>query len=345
MKTKKHILISIALFFSIVELYAQNPVTTLQHAGETQVFYGITSFTDAYNASATGDTLYLSSGYFNAPASIAKGITIIGSGHFPDSTGVILKRTTINSSLSIMQGADSLHLEGLYIKGSIGFQADASINYTNIIRCYVGNLIDFQSSSEDASKNYCTIEECLILGSVYFYTYGTNLVIRKCILSKIYNITSNALIENNILIYDCTSYCYSSVFNEVSSSVIKNNIIIRSNDIFYGTCDANYFANNLCICANGISTANSNENNYIGIPQEDIFENFTSDFYTSDYHLKNPELYIGTDSTQVGIYGGDTPFKTNGAPSNPQILIKGIGEKTDANGNLQINFTVKAQNN
>jgi len=54
-------------------------------------------------------------------------------------------------------------------------------------------------------------------------------------------------------------------------------------------------------------------------------------------------LYLGTDGTQVGIYGGSQPFKEKGTPSNPQVTKKNIGTQTDADGNLQINMTIEAQ--
>jgi len=54
-------------------------------------------------------------------------------------------------------------------------------------------------------------------------------------------------------------------------------------------------------------------------------------------------LYLGTDGTQIGIYGGSQPFKEKGMPSNPQVTEKIISTETDTNGNLQINITVKTQ--
>jgi len=93
----------------------------------------------------------------------------------------------------------------------------------------------------------------------------------------------------------------------------------------------------------GLNT-NSN-NNYLGVPRANIFVNQSGSSidYTHDYHLKNPELYLGTDGTQVGIYGGTKPFKEKCLPTNPQVISKTIAKETDANGNLQINITVKAQ--
>ena len=88
-------------------------------------------------------------------------------------------------------------------------------------------------------------------------------------------------------------------------------------------------------------------NNYEGVAIANIFANqigSTID-YNQDYHLKTPSAYLGTDGTQVGLYGGIIPFKDGGYPSNPQILTKSVSTQTDVSGNLNISFKVKAQDN
>ena len=65
--------------------------------------------------------------------------------------------------------------------------------------------------------------------------------------------------------------------------------------------------------------------------------------YTHDYHLVSPTTYLGTDSTQVGIYGGIFPYKTAAVPLNPHISSQSIPMATDVNGMLNININVNAQ--
>jgi len=346
MKTKQLFLsLAILLFCNIVSL-SQNPVSTLEHDGTTQVFYGQGSFVDAYNASVSGDQIYLSTGFFAAPTSIAKGIKIIGASHFPDSANVA-KRTFIIPAfdggglrLNINAGADSLHLEGLYINGDIKYDAYNSINYVKVLRCRLSSAY-FQSNSATATKSHCSFEECFIDG-IDCAGYVTNLFVKHCILnSAIYNINGSALIDGNIFLST------SCIFNSVYSSIIKNNIVLSRDCVYDGYSYGNSYFNNLFIRGSWDFPLNTANNNYLGIPQADIFINQTGNAidYTHDYHLKNPEQYIGTDETQVGIYGGTTPFKEKGLPSNPQIINKNIADQTDTNGNLPINFTVKAQKN
>jgi len=342
---KKSILLTaiICSFLALQTAIAQNPVTTLQHNGTTQTFYGQNSFVDAYNASINGDMLYLSTGFFTSPPSIAKGVKIIGAGHFPDSAGVA-KRTFILTGLHIAQGADSLLLEGLYINGGIGYD-DNSINYVKVLRCWL-NGAWFNSSSETASKNNCSYEECFINGGIDFSHYGNNLLLKHNIISggifdnaSVVNINGNALIDGNIFLY------YYRAFTYVNSSIIQNNIFISINLFNYGV--GNSINNNLFVQSSIYFGINSYSNNYLGIPQADIFVSQSGNEidYTHDYHLQHPDLYIGTDGTQVGLYGGSIPFKDKGKPSNPQVISKNIATETDANGNLPISITVEAQDN
>jgi hypothetical protein len=335
MKTRYFTLLILPFFCFSLTTVAQKFITALQHNGATQIFYGQNSFVEAYNVSVKGDTLNLSAGYFNAPASIGKGVKIIGSGHFPDSTGVVVKRTKILSGLNIAKGADSLHLEGLYIEGNILYANESSISYVRVLRCKFYNAYS-NSSSVLAGRNFCSFEECYCPGSISFSGYGDNLLIKHCIVSQISDIGGNSIIDGNIILR-LDGY---SLMN-VNSSLIRNNIMTSRNSALYG-CTQNVFYNNIMFSDFG---TNSYSNNYALISSSEIFVNPSEDFYTSDYHLKNPEKYIGTDGTQIGLYGGTTPFKEKGLPSNPQIVKKNIGEQTDANGNLNVNVTVKAQSN
>ena len=340
---KKTILFAafICSFFAAQTSKAQDPVTTLQHAGTTKVFYGTTSFSDAYTTSVKGDTLLLSIGGFTPPAAIAKGITVIGSGHFPDSV-TVKKRTTILGGLTFNAGADSLHLEGLYINGSIN-SAMVTIHNIKINRCRVVD-ISF-SSSGSAPKNNCLLEDNFIEGNINFSNNGNNFIVRhNVIASYLFYINSNAIIDGNVFLS-----VYGGISSPINSSIIRNNIFIGTNGANLSDPGSNnVFYNNLLKgSAISYSSGSSGSSNYFGVAQANIFINQTGNVidYSHNYHLKSPISYIGTDGTQVGLYGGLIPFKDGGVPSNPQITSKSVDTKTDTNGNLKINFTVKAQDN
>jgi len=257
--------------------------------------------------------------------------------------------------LSLRKGADSLYLEGVYINGDLTYDASNAINYVRVNRCYFRNAL-FGSSSALAGKNNCSFEECYIDGYINFNNFGNKLLIRHCVISgylsvsspyaSICNINENALIDGNIFLTNMsytTSYC---VLREVKFSTIQNNIFITKT---FDDGTGNTYNNNLF----NYSKTNSG-NNAFGISYITNLSELSVLFikttgnainYAHDYHLVDPDKYKGTDGTQIGLYGGSSPFKEKGLPSNPQILTKKVATQTNAQGKLLVNFTVKAQEN
>jgi hypothetical protein len=337
MKTQKSFTVLFFLFSFSITVLAQNPIATLQHKEQTKVFYGPGSFAEAFAASINSDTIYLSPGAFNPPATyINKGIAIVGSGYFPDE--VTLKtRTVLLGDLRIGGGADSLLLEGIYFDKDLSCEAK-SIRNIKIIRCRMNNFI-VSGSSPDYAKDNCLVDECFIDGSIINPSCSNYFQVRhSAINGQINNITKNAIIEGNIF------FTSGDCLTNLTGSLIRNNIFL-SNRIISSNYNSIY--NNIFTTSGIYSNTSTNysDANYFNVNQADIFVNQSGNSisYTHDYHLKNPEKYIGTDGTQVGIYGGFTPFKEKGLPFNPQITSKTIAHETDNDGNLNISVTVAAQ--
>jgi hypothetical protein len=325
-------------------LHAQETVAALQHNGSASMYYGHNAFIEAYNASIEGDTIILSAGAFNAPTSLEKRLTVYGSGHYPDSTG--LTRTVVMNAFTINAGADSLYIEGLFINNDINFQGDADINYVKIIRCRCES-INFNTSGDHA-KGYCSVEECVVGGAINFALNGEHLLIRHCLIdSHIRDINSNATIDGNVFLHETNN----NLMN-IHLSTIQNNIFLNTELSVMGwdgEMTYNAYYNNIFVVGAdqiGWGTGAYGANNYFGVAQSDIFvsQSGVCFDYNQNYHLKNPETYLGTDGTQVGLYGGPVPFKEYGMPSTPQITRKSVASQTDNSGNLNVNFTIKAQN-
>ncbi len=322
---KKIFLVSILLISCIV-LQAQIKVA-LHHNGTVTMFSGANPFISAYDASVNGDTIYLPGGVLYPPASITKGIYIIGAGHYPDST-LSTGKTDI-SNLNIYAGADKLKLEGLYIPGGVNFIYGQKIDSVVILRCYLGSL---NYSGPYNPANNCTghlIYQNIISGISIEHT--TNIRVFNNIINSMSTMQENAWIKNNKIDYiGNMSYCF-----------FENNIINQQSAEGYNT-----FRNNIFTGAPGGGT-NTYLNNYNNLPFSTVFVNFTTftNFYTDNLHLINPGAYVGTDATQVGLYGGLYPYKEGAVPSNPHIRSKSIGLTPDVNGKLKVNFTVAAQNN
>lgn len=342
---KNLLVLSLCLSIGISAINAENMVATLEHQGKTNVYYGLTALVEAYNSSANGDTIYLSSGQFTAPTEIAKGICIFGAGHFP----IEGRQTTISQGFSVKNGADNLQIEGVKINGDISFDGTSTINYVRIIRCTLVSV--HYNSTKAASKSHCSIEECFISNIIYFGSIsnggGDYFLLRNSVSGyNIQNIAANAMIDGNVFLINDLSSAYGSPFVNIENSIIQNNICLAEKNIIYnpfGNC-INQFTNNLFVASTHAKI--NSATNYFGVAKDEIFISQTGNAinYLHDYHLKKPELYKGTDGKEVGIYGGIS-FKEQGIPSNPYIQSRNISTSTDPEGNLQLNITVIAQEN
>lgn len=152
-------------------------------------------------------------------------------------------------------------------------------------------------------------------------------------------------ISNNIMLFNSNAGSGWVAFYNVASSYISNNIVFRSNPTyFYTTCNSNTFERNILATMPEVGT-NTFTDNYNNIDISTVFVNQTGVVfdYSHDYHLVNPSLYLGTDGTQVGIYGGFYPYKGESVPVNPHIQLKNISTHTDSNGEINIQMQVEAQ--
>ena len=335
-------------------MYAQNEVAILHQNGNSYYFEGAGSLTSALDSAQNGDTIYLSAGNFTAPSGINKGVMILGSGHFPDVTSQ--KRTTLTSGLTISQGADSLYIEGLYIDGNVSFENDASINEVKIKRCRTNN-INFNSISVLTSKNNCCVEECYVFGCIaQGYNPGissqaeaNNLQIIRNVIHGMSNWYGSGLLRRlkNAVIYRNILLCnVSSCFLDVKNSQINGNIIINQINTLHYDCTNNQFENNIFTDTTVNFSSNISNNNYMGISQDSIFINQTGTTidYSHNYHLQYPLRYtFSTDNTEIGLFGGTTPFKESGFPFNPQVIRKNIGIEVLPNGSLPIDIRVESQ--
>ncbi|MHC1706014.1 MAG: hypothetical protein AB9842_00695 [Bacteroidales bacterium] len=332
--------------FSYMNTYAQaspntTQVATLHHQGSTTVFYGLASFAAAYNASVNGDTLVLSSGTYTAPVNISKKLKIFGVGHYPDSVNANYQhRTVVSTHVQINNGADSLLLEGIYFDGGLGFYNYNTLTGVHIHRCRI-SYQGLVNGAGGGAVHSLLVEGCVI-GRFYFYGKSFEApVIRNNIFSnnvEYLNCTSQGIFENNNML---GYYGISSAHNWI----IRNNIFTGALGMI--SCLNNEVYNNIWIIPDFSASLPSCVflGNYFSVPASSIYMNHSGyEFsYSADYHLQNPGLYPGTNSTQVGIYGGAHPYKEKAIPSLPHVKHIEAGPFTDSDGNLPVNIIVKPQ--
>ena len=336
---KLYFIIAMALISLSNVLIAQPYTATLEHGTTTQVFYGNLAFNAANAAAVDGDVIVLSAGNLGS-ATISKKIKVIGTGHYPNPVNTI--PTTVNVTLG--PGSDSCLIEGI-TTGTIS--NTAPVRAVHISRCKITTI------NLSAGSRSCIIEGN-VLYNINCYNNDTVNIIRNNIFSTsaqgsytpaLGSFYNGSIIENNVFYLHCSdiglAYC-----------IIRNNIIFSTAGCGYGT-SATYgcLIQNNFTAINGSpgsffnNSTNTVQNPYTGTITDIIIGGLTDFNYNSDYHITNPTLYVGTDGAQIGIYGGQYPYKEKAIPYNPQIVSKYIAPQTDANGNFQINIKVKAQNN
>lgn len=182
-----------------------------------------------------------------------------------------------------------------------------------------------------------------------FYANG-NVVVKNALFANC-KVMAVTLSGNNSTAQFVNSYV--SVFSNdsnVSASFINCTIVSNPSYIYTST-----LLNTIIVDNYGHSLRSSNiANNCVAVGYQYTFQNIVAGgnnksaektiFIDSD-PLKDlteeaKKLYIGSDGTQVGMYGGTLPFNTT--PSYPQITKMNVAQKTTADGKLSVEIEVSA---
>jgi|GEM_PF-154446 len=323
-------------------------IATLHKTGGVQNFIGSLSLRQAVTAASHGDTIYLSGGTFMAPDTINKSLVIIGAGHYPDST-LATGVTLVSTAMVLGENADNSYIEGIRFMGNVTFATDKSVNDLTFRRCRFDLQFIYSTSNYWAPVATCNnnqIIECVFTGSdTRYFGNARSLTISKCLFfmdwRTIENLTASTFI-NNILFSSNGTYLFNTCYN----NQIKNNLIRTVAGYPFSSGTGSYFVNNVCLGFTNTSfLPNVGVNNYQGVVLEGFFLNQDGwNFsYDHDYHLANPGSYPGDDGTQTGIYGTTGPYKDGAVPSNPHVRSKNIAVSTNANGQLEVQIKVAAQ--
>lgn len=333
---------------------------TLQQGDKTTVFYGADAFVKAFYAvKDSADVITLSAGSFRSTY-INKACSIYGSGYERiDSIGLY---PTILDDIRVIHGTqtdeegkvtnksgdlDGLYIEGININNAVFGSRDNILTIKNLTikRCRFSRL-DFDpnyplyamSNTQNTSIINCVIKELNIdHDGRNFSIYNSIIdIIRGESNSNAYN--ASIMLKNNLI------FSYSTIY-----ATFKDNLLNIKTDasIINGEYSASsYYQNNLSsIDLFSGSSVTHNYNNWVSKSHISIFGveigNEYNPQYTYELKPGNETIYVGTDGTQVGLYGGLYPFTK--IPSNPQIISKEIDTNTTVDGKLKVSIKVKAQ--
>lgn len=332
------ILSLILIGVAVLPLSAQKLI--VRQSNGTPHFY--TKLDDAITEAVPNDTLYLPDGYFDLTVVIDKKLHFIGVGHHPQNAGTSgITYVGGSRNFEMTDASDGSSLQGLYLHHGISFFAGA----TNLLisRCNIGGVGKF---SDEFNENI-TFSESVFRGSVachfqysrfnncifqdYFYYHYRSCEFSNCLFLTVgFPITPGSWGSAS----GTAEYCdfSNSIFLTLDGLTQVGNCIFRNN-VFGGlpVFDG----------ANLVGSGNLTE-----VPQSSIFVEQSGNVfsYDHDYRLANESLKTaGTGGTQIGIYGGLSPWKDSTTPSNPVIESKGISGTTNADGTLNVQIKVSAQ--
>jgi hypothetical protein len=326
-----------------------------------------TTITAAISAASNNDTLYVhASATSYGSFTIGKKLTIIGAGW----DGRFYQLGQLKSQVGSItlanvnpNNASGTIIMGLYVNGSLASNSTGVPFVTNVTvdRCFIGgnigNVLKTSNSLDLVTTNW-TIKNCVIDAEVNLQNNGN--VVTNCFLNNIRTGTgsSSNIFSNNIF----WSFGSSSILNSLNNAIVSNNIFFNSGSSSLTITNAgngNTYNNNIFFGYTGAIPQgnNSGSNNQINVSPQFIngppiptapvdisnVPNFNWDLQTS-----SPGQNAGTDGTDIGVFGGASPFNVfaiTGITTLPQITQMNINNSTiPVNGILNVNVIAKKRN-
>lgn len=354
---KKIIILFAVILFGTAAFAQQLHITqfaTLTHNDTvTGVWYGPTAFSDAHNAAEHGDIITLSPGTFNS-TNITKAVTIRGHGMYFDSIANT-SPTIINGHIkldipNLMSQGQYLTLEGIFFSGNLAYN---ELYYAHFRKCRFHAFRSYTTVDYLLMSNP-VFSDCII--EIWDGTYRiTNAMFTNCIIlnswvggNKIFSYWGGWYEANNYL--DCgisQDVYYNCIINLPPAYTQYKRMIVNSITFSNDTTQSNSanvsntigIQDSLNYFVTPISGDNINLNGF-----ETLFKTFRGTYTegeTFELTSQAAATYLGSDNTQVGIYGGSTPFN----PKSTDMRIMKVSPAHSSNGNRQliVNVQLRAQ--
>lgn len=336
---KKIVLLTIA-FYATTLACAQN-FSTRQFAtlsrNDTIVgtYYGGNALRDALNQAQNGDVITLSSGNFTSYETFQPSVTIRGIGYTTDSI-VEIGPTIITAyyGYTNIYGNVQIEMEGVFFAGELRcsasnsrfskcrittFRAGGGGNNT-ISNCVIDNHISRETPPNVFMNN-------VILNYTYSQTYATSYnpssdVFNNCIIG-----VSPAL-TNYLHINNCITFYTDTIPSQGNADNVYNTVGIRPNDtaVFYQD--------------------RTGHNNLTVHSYSSIFKTFNGTYIDGEtFELQDnvSNTLLGSDSTQIGLYGGSLPF--NSRVTDPRIISYSVDLNSNSNNELKVYIGLDNSNN
>ncbi|TVP49637.1 MAG: hypothetical protein EA341_08935 [Mongoliibacter sp.] len=301
-----------------------------------------TSISDAINAAADGDIIYVSgSATSYGSFTLAKRLTLVGSGHNPDNDNGLVSQL---GSVTLVTGSSGSEIIGFRIAGISWSNPSDVINNINLQRNNIGSIAINGNSKE------WIIQENIInsISSSSGITFEENLIIRNNIITSSISNLRYSLFTNNVF-----TATFAGAFSTIQFNSFSNNIFFQNdlNSDFTNARIQNCTFNNNIFFGSSNPTSlptingNSGQDNIFANPQFVNVPNNTFD-YNQDFNLQgsSPGINAGTDNTDIGLFGG-AGYTVSGTPAIPEVTLFNIlNPIVPQNGNLNVRIEGKANN-
>lgn len=319
MNMKRIVLTMIALCCLVVaKAQTDVPIAVLQSGNNVSVFKGAGGLAAAHAAATDGDVITLSEGSFNA-CDITKSIAIYGAGFESNETTGTGVTKIIGSSWYIGENNGSLsniHLEGLYLELTnstidkrLVFRG-SSIDGARLVKLYLPRVATTCTSITNMMFDQCILTNGMQGG--YNSSYASELFFSNCYCGGTFNYFWNT---NSTIKFDhciCGKADESNPFYQCNVPVLFTNSIFVMYANYDGAPVGSKFKN--CICTSN-SSSYVLENSY-HVVLGDIFDDESDMTYsaTRTFKIKQPETWIATDGSEIGIRGGNGWSKVPATP-------------------------------
>lgn len=348
---KKTILISILAVFT---LYAKaEEAANVIVAASNGITTSYTTLFEAINTATDGSTISIPSGVHT----ISQDMTINKELHFKGNGYNTL--AVANNDITLVQGNSFTFKRGANGSTFEGIRFDNDLGMLHLLTDNSGTF-DLMFSRCRLSENFTSARATSAVG--YENLNNINTFFNECVLYGInldYDVPESVFASHIIVLDESGSgYVKGVEYGKIEFSIILDNAltISYSRNISIVNCVSRSISTsgseNVTVQNSLINQGYSIDNDITQINNqtqewEFIFENApdTEYDYAYDYHLKDGSLAIGngTLGTDIGIYGGSTPWKDGGVPAVPYVYDKSVSVRNNSEGAIEAIYKVKAQ--
>lgn len=363
---KRFFVIVLSLAIGVSMKAQTSLVVTLCHETTTTEFYGIDAFANAVTAAVDGDLVTLSAGTFHG-TKVNKSLNIRGNGVAPAETATYIDTETILEKSSDEDLSKHwLKIEGVSFLGDVNIQRPSTKTDLNelkdltMVKCdltkfsskeyypndvYYGTLRNatflqcrIKNSFEVMNESEVSLINCIVAGFKFLTGTGGQVNNPKINLLNTVSVVNDCPrnmpylnCTNSILVVRATKYQNNSgseKYYEFPTSTHLTNTLVTG--FLVDETKANEIFTKI--------TAVSSE----WRPMSEVFNtlrNYETFVATDNYALTADAMaFLGTDGSQVGIYGGTAPYST--VVSYPRFKVFNVSEKA-VDGVLQVEINVE----